>query len=173
MQNKTLEYLSVRDDGKPNIMSIVAPDRTSLGNLQNCAVELGGSIGWQPFVAVHHILTGGVVSLSPVEILLTHRDGEMYHGNPKLVTLTIRDPGSTTVRQVGTAFKNGRSSFRNPSNLRSRVGLKAQKVALLVEMMPGASWAKRLEEWNRKNPEERYGYESGLKKAYKRATVDR
>ena len=62
-----LEYLGVNDEGEINIKRVQAPDGTFLGRLQGYGEQLATALGWKPYAAVHHLLTGGVSSPSGVE----------------------------------------------------------------------------------------------------------
>ena len=169
----TLEYLGVNAEGEVEIKEAYAPDGTLLGRLRDTAAEIAKRLAWRPYAALHHLLTGGVVAHSSVQVSGRQRNGRQAFGDYRPMTLTISDPDTVTEKELTDAYRKAKSNNESPwstgGRKRSRVASKAERVAAFVEGTTNLTWAGRLEEWNRLNPEDRYITVSGLKNANTRA----
>ncbi|MCZ6866076.1 MAG: hypothetical protein O7E55_01880 [Chloroflexi bacterium] len=169
-----LEYLGVNPEGEMNIKRVWAPDGSMLGRLQGSAVELAKATKWEEFAAVHHLLTGGISAPQAVQATSHFRAGREAYGKRHRITVEILDPDSATHEDIIKAFKKTLSdpvpsALRRPRQ-RARVASRSALVATFVEETQGMSWRERLEEWNRRNPEQRFRTDSAIKQAHYRAT---
>jgi len=168
-----LEYLGRDQEGEITIRCVQAPDGTLLGKLQDKAEQLAKALAWEPYAAVHHLLTGGVVSSAGVRAITHYRVGKQSYGDSHPMTLTISDPESVTGQELTTAFRRERSNLAPPWNKdqrqRSRISTKSERVAAFVEETQEMPWEARFDEWNLRNPEDRFRTLSAIKQAYRRA----
>ena len=168
-----LAYLRVNEAGEIDIKWVQAPDGTQLGLLQSKSEKLAKAANWEPYVAVHHLLTGGIGSPSAVQAKSRSRVGREVYGDSHHITLEISDPTVVTQQDLIAAFSKERSDNAPPGNertqQRTRVAPKGERVAAFVEKYPAKSWAERLAEWNQQNPDEHFRTESALKEAFYRA----
>ena len=169
----TLAYLGVNGAGEINIKRVQASDGTQLGLLQSNSEKLAKAANWEPYAAVHHLLTGGIVSHSAVQAKSRYRVGREVYGDSHLMTLEISDPTLATQQVLIAAFSKERSDNAPPWNertqQRTRVAPKSERVAAFVERYPAKSWSERFVEWNKQNPDEHFRTESALKEAFYRA----
>jgi len=169
-----LEYLGVNATGAVSIRRVQAPDGTFLGDLQSKAEQLAKALDWKPYAAVHHLLTGGVVSSAGVQATTRYRLGRQAFGDSHPMKLVMPDPGSVTEEELIASFRKERFEIAPPwaqerPIQRARVTSKSERVAALVAESPETSWDDRLNEWNLRNPEERFRTKSAIKQAYYRA----
>ena len=172
-----LEYLGVNDEGEINIKRLQAPDGTFLGRLQGYGEQLATALDWKPYAAVHHLLTGGVSSHPGVETTTRYRSGRDSFGDDHTVTLVVPDPDSVTNNDLVNAYRKEKSRIVAPGGgnkpKRARAPSKSERVAAFVERTPGIPWRKRLDEWNRQYPDERFRTESAIKVAQSRASASK
>jgi hypothetical protein len=168
-----LDYLGINPKGQIGLKRVHAPDDTLLGRLRGRAEDLIGVTGWQQHSAVHHLLTGGITARHPIKIASSIRLGREYYGDSHGMVLTISDPDSVTNQDTIAALQDARSigvpPWRRRPLRRARPAARSERVAALVEQTPGMTWADRLEEWNRRNPSDRFRTADAIKKAYSRA----
>ena len=168
-----LAYLGINPEGEVGIKRVHAPDGTLLGKLQGMAEQLANDLEWKPYAAVHHLLTGGVVSHAGVQATTRYRAGRESFGDSHPMTMVIPDPGSVTEGELIAAFRKERSEVAQPwaerPIKRARVSSKSERVAAFVAETVGMSWPDRINEWNLRNPEERFRTESAVNGAYYRA----
>jgi hypothetical protein len=168
-----LNYMTLNPASEIEFKCVYAPDGTLLGQLQSRAEEVAKATNWEACAAVHHLLTGGLVSPPAVQTTSHIRAGSQYFGHSYPITLVVPDPASVTEKDVTAAFQTTRSHSTPPwnrgSRQRGRVASKAERVAMFVKQTPGMTWADQLEEWNRRNPNDRFRTDGAIKKAYSRA----
>ena len=168
-----LAYLGVDGEGEIEVKQVQAPDDTLLGRLLSKAEKLAKATNWKTYAAVHHLLTGGIVSPSAVQANSQYRAGREVYGDTYLMTLEIPDPALVTQQDLITAFSKERSdaapSWDGHTRQRSKAAPKRERVAAFVEERPAMPWAELLAEWNRRNPEDHYRTESAMKGAFSRA----
>ena len=168
-----LEYIGPNSEGEICVRRVQAPDGTLLGKLQSMGEHLAQALAWKPYAAIHHLLTGGVVSPTGVQATTRYRGGRQSFGDSHPMTLNIPDPGSVTNQELVTAFRKELSGIATPwskqQRQRSRTSGKSERVAALVEETTNMPWGDRLQKWNLRNPEERFRTTSAIKQAYRRA----
>ena len=172
-----LAYLGVNPEGEINIKRVYAPDGTLLGLLQDRAQELAKAADWEPYAAVHHLLTGGIIAPLGVQTSAQYRGGRKVFGDTHSMTLKIADPDSVTEQDLVAAFRKERTNTAPPWNQhwnqqprqRARIAPKSERVAAFVEATPGLTWKNRIEKWNQKHPNDRFRTISAMKKAHSRA----
>lgn len=168
-----LSYLGMNPEGEFGIKRVHARDGTLLGSLQDMGEQLAEALDWTPHAAVHHLLTGGVVSSSGVQATTRYRAGRKSFGDSHPMTMTVSDPESVTARELIAAFQTERSEVAPPWQdrqvRRASVSSKSERVAAYVAKTPKLSWANRFKEWNLRNPEDRFRTLGAIKQAYYRA----
>ena len=172
-----LEYLGCNPQKEMGIKRVSAPDGTLLGQLREASETLAGAAHWKPYAAVHHLLTGGVISPAAIQATTKYRIGQESFGDPGHMTLEISDPKSVTHRDLIAAFREEQSNIAPPSKglnrRRSRKASRSERVAAFVEQTPRMRWKERLDKWNCLYPQERFHTESAIKTAHWRASVSR
>jgi len=170
---RVLEYIWANAQGEYEIRCVRAPDGTSLGRLQSIGEQVAKDLDCKLYAAVHHLLTGGIVSHSGVLVAFKSRSGRGVSGDPNPITLTIPDPGSVTGQRVVTAFQKAQSyvaqTLKRHRRQRSRTAFRSERVAAIVEVTPGMSWGDRFQKWNLDNPDVRYRSVKSFREAYYRA----
>ena len=165
-----LEYVWINADGEIEIRKVKAPDGSDLGRLQDISDQLAKILDWKQYAAVHHLLTGGVVSHSGVLAAFRSRSGRRSFGDLNPMTLTIPDPGSVTNKELVTAFQKAKSHIpqplSKPRRQRARIASKSEKATALVEETPRMPWDDRLKKFNLQYPEDRFSNVSAIKAAY-------
>ncbi len=68
-----LEYLGCNPQKEMGIKRVFAPNRTLLGQLREASEYLAGMVHWKPYAAVHHLLTGGVISPAAIQATTKYR----------------------------------------------------------------------------------------------------
>jgi hypothetical protein len=168
-----LEYLGINPEGQISLKRVHAPNDTMLGQLRSRAEELSQATGWKQHSVVHHLLTGGITARHSIQVASSIRIGREYFGENHWMVLTISEPDSVTNQGIIAALQDARSSgappWRRRPLRRARPAARSERVAALVEQTPGMTWADRLEEWNRRNPDDRFRTADAIKKAYSRA----
>jgi hypothetical protein len=175
-QPAPLAYLGwLNPQEEMGIKRVSAPDGTLLGQLREASENLAGAAHWEPYAAVHHLLTGGIISPTAIQATTRYRIGQEVFGDTRNVTLEISDPASVTQHDLLTAFGEERSRIAPPwkglNRRRSRTSPRSERVAAFVEETPRMSWTKRLTQWNRRNPNEQFRTDSAMKKAHSRARI--
>ena len=173
MKPPELEYLALNADGERYVKSVQAPNGSILNRLRLAAAQIATALDWKPYSALHHLFTGGV----PDHPLVLATSQDHWLGRARRVTSKIRieilDPNSVTEQQIAKAYREVRA--KNASlpggreRQRSRPPSKSERVGAFVAETPRMPWDKRLDEWNRRNPSERFLSQSAMKKAYSRA----
>ena len=163
-----LEYYILNPDEEIDTRCVPAPDGTPLGELRSKGDQLAQFLKWEPCDAVHHLLTGGLVASSGVQVETQIQTIRVIGENHQM-TLTITDPGSVTEKDLIAAFQKGRSKIPSRTTKRTikraRVALRSEQVITFVLETPTMHWGDRLNEWNRRNPEARFSTLSAIKEA--------
>jgi site-specific DNA recombinase len=132
-----LNYMRLNPASEIEFKCVYAPDGTLLGQLQSRAEEVAKATHWETRAAVHHLLTGGIVSPPAVQTTSHIRAGSQYFGHSYPITLVVPDPASVAEKDVTAAFQTIRShstpQWNRGSRQRGRVASKAERVAMFIE----------------------------------------
>jgi hypothetical protein len=164
----TLAYLAPTTSGGLAIKRVRADPGTVLGNLRDAADRLAPAARWTQVAAVHHLLTGGVMS-SPVPASVQHRFGKESFGGPVII-IEIPDPFGVSANEVAQAFVDARKEIwpRRAPRQRSRSSARQERLSTLLDETPNATWVQRWVRWNKRYPDDLFRSADALRKAYHR-----
>ncbi len=165
-----LDYLGIVAPDEFVLKRVVVDDGTALGDLLGAAESIAKATGWSQLAAVHHILTGGVMS-SPVSAHAHDRWGRESFGGP-VINIEVLDPFGVSPEEVANAYGEARENIFRPGRAprrRARFSPKHERVASLVHETPEMTWSQRWAAWNERYPDQRFVTAEAMRRAHGRA----
>ncbi len=163
-----LPYLPAVDTSATEIgvKRVYAPPGSRLEMVLGAAQRVASATGWDLVNAVHHLLTGGLMT-APVHARVSYRvtrGGAVEHS----VGIEIPYPESVEAATVAAAYTDARRQIPS-KRTRARVLPRADRVVAFVLDHPDIRWPKRWETWNQENPRDLFVTSGAMSAAYRRA----
>jgi hypothetical protein len=147
-----LPYLpaSAATADQAGVKRVAAQSGSRLGQLLEAAQHLVDETEWELVNAVHHILTGGLMT-TPVHTSAQYRAPQ---GSPHQhsVELNVRNPEGVPADEVAQAYITARSQLPT-RRTRARSVPRNERLAAFVLDHPKMAWKARFELWNREDPD--------------------